>query len=58
VTIRSEYQGLTAAQAEAEARKLLRAALDTGRWFDLPDRLSLLRAIIQQPSDRQSRMGF
>jgi hypothetical protein len=52
----SEYRGFTIEQAESEARKLFKNALETGRWFDLPERLMLLRTIIQQPSEKQGRM--
>ena len=50
------YAGMSPEQAEAEARKLFKQAIETGRWFDLPERLSMLRKIIQRPNDKQRQL--
>lgn len=50
---RSEYAGFSTQQAARKADDLMREALETGRWFDLPERLSELRAIMQRGDERQ-----
>ena len=50
------YAGMSPDQAEAEAKKLFRDALESGRWFDLPERLAMLRKIVQGANDKQGRL--
>lgn len=45
-------------QAEGEAKRLLKEALETGKWFHLPEQLARLRSMIQRPDERQERMRF
>jgi hypothetical protein len=54
--MRPEYAGFSYQQASAEADKLLRDALKNGRWFDLPERLSDLRAIMHRSDSKQEKM--
>jgi hypothetical protein len=55
---RAEYRGFSYQQASREAEKLLSEAIKTGRWFDLPERLIELRAIMNRTDAKQERMKF
>jgi hypothetical protein len=56
--MRAEYAGFDYQSASQEAVKLLKAAIESGRWFDLPERLADLRSIMNRSDAKQERMKF
>lgn len=51
-----KYRGMSYEQASREGERLLQEALKTGRWFDLPELLMQLRAIMQPVADKQAKL--
>lgn len=43
-----DYRRLTYDQAQAEALNLMREAIESQRWFDVPEKLMLLRSVMQR----------
>lgn len=56
--MRAEYAGLSYQEASLEGERLLREAIRTGRWFELPERLSDLRAIMHRSDSKQEKLKF
>lgn len=52
------YSGMSHEAASREAIRLLKEAIETGRWFHLPESLIQLRAIMQPASDKQAKLGI
>ena len=50
------YRNLSFDDAQAEALRLLKESIETGRWFHLPETLMQLRMIMQPVSDKQGRL--
>jgi hypothetical protein len=54
--MRLEYSGMSYQQASREGERLLHEAIKTGRWFELPERLSELRAIMHRADSKQEKL--
>lgn len=50
------YRGMSYEAASREATRLMKEAIETGRWFHLPECLMQLRAIMQPVSDKQTKL--